>query len=381
MLNRSILLVLNCLLWAASVSNAQVSTVRIGISDQRRESSVLISPASGKFSVVSAEGDTLYRFRSDDVISVSAVGDSVELRGVYGLNARSRSATIIGQGIQPSFVIKRTSDNREFRYPGSLTVLCSEGRLTLVNTVAMDTYVSKVVQSEVGNNANIEYYKIQGIICRTYAVGNMGRHQYQGFDLCDHQHCQVYGGQTDPSETIAKATAATSGIVMADTAYRPILAAFHANCGGQTANCEDAWSESKSYLISVPDTFCLSQRSAVWTERLSRDKVLDIFGANANDILVNGFEIRQPSRKARIAIGKESLRTSDIRRDLRLRSSFFDLTVQDGEVVLNGRGFGHGVGLCQQGAMQRAQQGHSYSEILGHYYTGVALINMSAIRK
>jgi stage II sporulation protein D len=359
---------------------AQDGSVRIGISDQRKEASVLVSPVSGRFSVVNASGDTLYRFRSDDVVSVAAVGDSVELRGVYGLQARTTGATVIGNGIQPALLIKRGSDNKEFRYAGSLTITAREGRLTLVNTVAMDTYVSRVVQSEVGNSAHVEYYKIQGIICRTYAVGNRGRHKEQDFDLCDHQHCQVYGGSIEPSETIAKATAATSGIVMADTVYRPILAAFHANCGGQTANSEDVWAERKSYLRSVTDTFCLDQRSATWAERVPLEKLRNQFAADAEALLVDGFEMKHAQRPVTVTIGKERVRMSDLRRDLRLRSAYFDLKVEQAEVVLTGKGFGHGVGLCQQGAMQMAQKGHAYSEILGHYFTGVALINMSSIR-
>ncbi|MCF8258071.1 MAG: SpoIID/LytB domain-containing protein [Flavobacteriales bacterium] len=321
----------------------------------------------------------MYNFRSDDVLSVSAVGDSMRLLGVYGLDERVTSAMVVGRGPQPSFLVKRSSDGKELRYPGTLTLTVSAGKLSLVNTIDMDTYVSRVVQSEVGNGAHPEYYKIQGIICRTYAVGNRGRHAAQGFDLCDHQHCQVYGAMGDPSESVVKATAATSGIVMADTSARPILATFHANCGGQTANAKDVWAEARSYLISVTDTFCTSQRSAVWTEQVPVEKFRQQF-TDADTILVDGFKLQTEHRQSHLTIGKETVRTADLRRDLRLRSAFFDLAVAGDAVLLSGRGFGHGVGLCQQGAMQMAQLGHSYSEILGHYYTNVALVNISSLR-
>jgi stage II sporulation protein D len=167
---------------------------------------------------------------------------------------------------------------------------------------------------------------------------------------------------------------------MADTVYRPILAAFHANCGGQTANSEDVWAERKSYLRSVTDTFCLDQRSATWAERVPLEKLRNQFAADAEALLVDGFEMKHAQRPVTLTIGKERVRMSDLRRDLRLRSAYFDLKVEQAEVVLTGKGFGHGVGLCQQGAMQMAQKGHKYSEILGHYFTGVALINMSSIR-
>lgn len=360
-------------------ASAQVSTVRVGINDQKSESSVLVSPVSGKFSVLNLAGDTLYNFRSDDVVSIKLVGDSVEMKGVYGLDERVISATIIGSGQQPSFLVKRGSDGKELQYPGALTVSVAAGKMTMVNTIDMDTYVARVVQSEVGNSAHDEYYKIQGIICRTYVMGNRGRHGAQGFDVCDHQHCQVYG-TTDPSEAIAKATAATSGIVMADTTGRPILAAFHANCGGQTAHSQDVWAEARTYLQSVTDTFCLSQRSARWTEQVSLDEFRQQFGSDADTILVDGFGLDMEQRQSHITIGKEKVRTADLRRDLRLRSAFFGLKVAGNAVLISGRGFGHGVGLCQQGAMNMAKQGHNYSEILGHYYTKVALVNIQSLR-
>jgi len=379
MMNRSLFIAFALPLTSLLPVTAQVSTVRVGINDQKSEASVLVSPVSGRFSVLNLAGDTLYNFRSDDVVSIKAVGDSMELKGVYGLDERVVTASVVGSGPQPSFLVKRGSDGKESQYPGKLMVSVAAGKLTLVNTIDMDTYVARVVQSEVGSNAHDEYYKIQGIICRTYAVGNKGRHGGQGFDVCDHQHCQVYG-TADPTEAIAKATAATSGIVMADTSGRTILAAFHANCGGQTAHSQDVWAEARSYLISVPDTFCLLQRSAKWTEQVPLDAILQQFGPDADTILTDGFGLEMAQRQSHITIGKESVRTADLRRDLRLRSAFFGLKVAGSVALLSGRGFGHGVGLCQQGAMNMAKHGHNYSEILGHYYTNVALVNISSLK-
>lgn len=359
---------------------AQASDLRIGVSDRHPQTAVLISPVTGRFSVVSSQGDTLYRFRSDDVLSAMAVGDSVELRGVYGLNVRVLGAAVVGLGQQPSFLVKRGTDGKELHYPGGISVTAIEGKLILVNTVDPDSYVGHVVQAEVGKSAHTEYYKIQSIICRTYAVGNRGRHASDGFDLCDHQHCQVYPGAGSPVEAVAKATAATSGIVLADNADRPILAAFHANCGGQTANSQDVWAEGRPYLVSVPDTFCLSERSATWTERIDRNSMLQQFGADADTILTDDFEWNMEDRQAFIVIGRERVRTADLRRDLRLRSAYFDLRVEGDEVLFSGKGFGHGVGLCQQGAMRMAKEGFGYSEILGHYYTGAALVNMTTLK-
>ncbi len=69
-----------------------------------------------------------------------------------------------------------------------------------------------------------------------------------------------------------------------------------------------------------------------------------------------------------------------MRRLLGLRSTYFDAEFKDGQVKLTGRGYGHGVGLCQQGAMEMAQNGYTYSQILGYYYKGVSLAPISAIQ-
>jgi stage II sporulation protein D len=332
---------------------------------------------TNKFHLVTSAGDTVYRFRSDDVVSVTAVGDSIKVVGVYGLRGTVKGIEMVSTDRQPSFLVKRGSDGRELRYPGTLGLRSVAGKLTLVNSIALDTYVSHVVQSESGISAPEEYYKIQSIICRTYLTGNRERHGAEGFDVCDHQHCQVYEGNMAPIEVVAKAAAATSGIIMADTERKPILAAFHANCGGQTANSGDVWAKDLSYLISVQDTFCLNERSAGWEERVPLLRLKEVLPANADKALTDGGVIGSDTgRLSHLDFDGEKIRTADVRRDLRLRSAYFKVNIVGEEALFSGRGFGHGVGLCQQGAMQMARQGLGYRDILGHYYHAVALINL-----
>ena len=120
----------------------------------------------------------------------------------------------------------------------------------------MTTYIAGVSESESGKKDNIlEYYKVQAIICRTYALKNSGKHIKEGYNLCDQEHCQVYKGRCTNPE-ILLAVSKTTGIIIVDRYNQPINAAFHANCGGQTLNSEDVWSKPLDYLKSVPDTFC-----------------------------------------------------------------------------------------------------------------------------
>lgn len=372
--------VLSLLLLCSLRVGAQTNTVKVGINDRITESGVLVAPLLGKYVVLDEDGDTLYFFRTDDVVSVQAVGDSIVVRGVYGMDTRTLFITITGTGQTPSFILRNEGDGKEFSHQGDLKVHAVANRLVLVNVIDIDAYVARVVQSEVGDGAESEYYKIQSIICRTYVMGNRGRHSAQGFDVCDHQHCQMFDGKKQPNEVVMKATAATSAIVMVDTSMRPILAAYHANCGGQTANAQDVWTESRTYLVSVSDTFCTDQRSANWSEQISLEAFIAYVGSDSDTMLRDGFVWQQSQRLPLFELGADRFRTVDMRREFQLRSAFFSMEVKQDQVQLSGRGFGHGVGLCQQGAMKMARQGFTYGEILGHYYSGVSLVNVSALK-
>src|SRR5690606_6809159 len=106
-----------------------------------------------------------------------------------------------------------------------------------------------------------EYFKLQGIICRTYALNNLHTHTIEGYNLCDQVHCQAYHGKTF-YEDIVSAVMQTRGIVIVDSDISLITAVFHSSCGGQTVNSEDVWSKSLYYLRAVRDSFCLNAPNA-----------------------------------------------------------------------------------------------------------------------
>ena len=362
-------------IWASNCC----TQISVGVFTHKPVSTILLSPKTGRYHVVGSKGDTLYQFRTDDAISVSAFGDRLILKGVYGLADTISEANLVGSALKPSLKLRADDESRECVYFENLKISSDEGKLKIINQVDIEQYVSRVVQAEVGYGANTEYYKIQSIICRTYAVKNLERHVLDGYDLCDMEHCQVYSGLKTPSNEVKTATVATSGLVMLDKANALILSAFHANCGGQTSNSEDVWRESRSYLTSVTDTFCLQSRSATWDKWFPMDEFLNQLGFNSADTLSDQL-IPQPTRSKYFTLEKDSIETSKMRRLLGLRSTYFDAEFKDGQVKLSGRGYGHGVGLCQQGAMEMARIGYTYSQILGYYYKGVSLAPISAIQ-
>jgi stage II sporulation protein D len=356
------------------------SQIMVGLMENKGTTRVMISPFEGNYVLINSKHDTLYTFRSDDAVSITVYKNQVIAKSVYGLNDTLRSVTIAGSGLNPRFRMRIGSSKEEHEYFETIKLSTHDAHLRMVNTAGIDRYVSMVVQAEVGYGATEEYYKIQSIICRTYAMRNLGRHIVDRFDVCDNEHCQVYSGLKQPTNEVVKATASTSGSVMVDEKNNLILSAFHANCGGQTANSEDVWRESRSYLRSVKDTFCLGSRSATWIKAIPFTELLSQVGFSFEGTNYEGMKFYQPDRKKFFKLGTDSIETSKMRGRLRLRSTYFNLDIENGEAHLHGRGYGHGVGLCQQGAMKMAQSGYTYSQILGYYYKDVGLVPISSLQ-
>ena len=363
---------------ALSIAYASAQ-IRVGLHTQNVISSVLVSPVEGRYFLLNALSDTVYRFRSDDAISLTASGNTIIVRSAYGLNDTLETAYLTGTGNRPSIKTRLNDEKEDGIYFESLQLTARNGQLKLINAVDIERYVSRVVQAEVGYGAADEYYKIQSIICRTYAIRNLERHALDGYDVCDNMHCQVYSGQKNPTNEVVKATAATAGLVMLSKENDVVLSAFHANCGGQTANSEDVWKESRSYLKSVTDTFCLGSRSARWEKSIPLNEFVDQLG-RSDTSFTESWKWENSDRQRFFGLNNDSIETAQMRRLFNLRSAFFDVEVKNGTVYLLGKGFGHGVGLCQQGAMKMAESGYTYSHILGYYYKGVSLSPISGLQ-
>lgn len=261
-------------------------------------------------------------------------------------------------------------------YKGELIAFSINGHLQLVNKVDIEDYVSGVIEAESGSGQQLEYYKVQAVISRTYALNNRTRHTGDGYEICDATHCQVYHGKPRNEPLATKAAAATEDIVIVDHQINLITAAFHSNCGGKTINAEEAWSKPVSYLIGRPDSFCVCMPNHKWEKRIPREKwhsYIKQKRSSQDMASTDGVIIGECNplfcQDSTLTIPLRTMRT-----DLKLRSTNFTVSHQGEEVVFKGRGFGHGVGLCQEGAMRMAQLGFSYEDIIHFYYTDVHLI-------
>ena len=263
-------------------------------------------------------------------------------------------------------------------FDDDLFVFLRNRKMILVNRLSLDNYVAGVSEAESGTHALPEYYKLQSVLARTFILGHMNRHEKDGYNLCSSTHCQAFNGRPK-SIKVLSATMSTKGMVVVDDSNHLITAAYHANCGGMTANSEDVWAQRVSYLRSVKDTFCVKSPSAKWEKKMTLSEWKNIlrkkYGYSPADSLTNdsAFVFRQPVRKIYL-YDNPRMPLKKVRPDLGLKSTFFEVEVKGEQVILKGRGFGHGLGMCQEGAMQMAKHGMTFLQIITYYFPGTKVL-------
>ena len=261
-------------------------------------------------------------------------------------------------------------------YEGDLEVsVLKNGKMLLINNIEFETYIAGVVQSEIyGKQTDI--FRIQSIISRTWALRNIQKHKADGYNFCDNVHCQAYLNRCVRPDIMLGAIQ-SSGETLVDTLGNLIETPFHSNSGGETANSEDVWRNALPYLRSVSDTFSYSMKQSDWTKTISADRWVNYFANThhintADSLLLDTLlHFTQEHRQARLL----NIPLTRIRVDLQLKSSFFSVTFDStsNNVILHGHGYGHGVGLSQEGAIRMVNLGISYDSVLRHYYTGAQL--------
>lgn len=269
-----------------------------------------------------------------------------------------------------------------------------------VVTVAFEDYVAGTALSEISptgeTTTTVErVFDIQTIVARTYALAHIGRHRADGFDLCDSTHCQLYEPQRLATSRFApdarRSVARTAGMVLT-YAGRPIDALFHADCGGHTATPEQVWGTAPlPYLRSEVDPAPASTHRE-WTVTLAREQLRIALNGDARTSVggrltsVTADQIDDSGRVTDVRVSGD--RRVDIRGDefravvnraLRTQSVLstrFSIRAEGGSLVLTGTGNGHGIGLCQVGAMARARRGIEPAAILTGYFPGTAIARL-----
>ncbi len=300
-------------------------------------------------------------------------------------------------------------------YRGEMEIFLSrDGGLSAVNIVGLESYLRGVVPREIGPRqlTDLEAVKAQAIAARTYALARGGGRSAGDYDLYATVSDQAYGGVSVEDPTADRAIRETAGAVLY---YEdaPINAYFSSCCGGWTSAREDVWElPAEPYLVSQSDVpgggrdldgaFCGGSLNFTWEAEWSGSEILSLVQTRLRETAsapvlrtpsaVQDIRITQTSGRGRVKWlevetpeGTWTVFADRVRWLLRrpgsdaiLRSAWFDLDVEKrgGKVVrvkATGRGYGHGVGMCQNGALGMARRGFSHRQILEHYYPGTRL--------
>lgn len=355
-------------------------TIRIGLYANSERTTALFVPELGNYELYDS-GKKIADLDSGKLVTLSI------LSGELTVKAKGRALEVNGVlELYPTepvsrFRIRVGEDER--LYEDALEVKVHGGKMYLINQTQLETYVMGVVESEVGHFDEVEFLKSQAVIARTYAVKNMNRHKDVGYDLNDGTDAQVFRSiaYSKNAYKIQKAVYYTKGVVVVDNRKQPILTAFHSNSGGQTAASEDVWSSALPYLTSVVDSFSVGMDHYRWETEVSKADWLNFFEMNSGQLSNQDREKLlnyQPVRREPIfyTAGGE-LRAIEVRRHFKLKSAFFYTETKGNTVYLKGFGFGHGVGLSQEGAVNMARKGYTYRDILSFYYSGTELAELS----
>lgn len=313
---------------------------------------------------------------------------------------------------------------------GSLAYGEADSKVTLVMTLPIESYLMSVVASEMKGSAPVEFLKAHAVISRSWVIGKItGRHPmdekgkvdesdrligwddtcgHKGFHVCSDDHCQRYEGMKQIAPSILEALGKTEGEVLTTPRGEVLDARFSKCCGGISEVFETCWQPQHfDCLESIRDPWCnlenldeLKRHGILstilneydlntegygyrWESEISksdvRDNLLHKFGRDIGRIdriipVHRGLSgridlLRLEGEKGSLEIGKE-LWIRRLLSDSHLYSSCFEIEDKGESFILRGRGWGHGVGLCQIGAANMAFHGYNYREILQYYYPG-----------
>ncbi|MDE6515704.1 MAG: SpoIID/LytB domain-containing protein [Bacteroidales bacterium] len=369
------------LLWM--VGRAYATDLSVRIFSEKPSAAYVFTAALGVYYIFDSEGQRLVELHEDQSVTLRVEAENIAVWQGDSLIGVFPSLSLDGEGLKAIFAIHPEGAPGEVRYyDDHLEVGVENGRLFLINIVNVENYVAGVTQSEVRSISDkLDFYKIQAIIARTYAINNLRRHANDGYHLCDGVHCQVYKSRNN-TPLILTATVQTAGSLIVDTADQVITASFYSNSGGETVASEDVWRYEIPYLRPVRDTFSMSMRNAFWVKEMSRKEWLDFLERKYNYPVKNAtmrdsaLTFKQIRRKVYFP---NQIPLKNIRQDLNLRSTYFSVSTQGDQVRLTGRGYGHGVGLSQEGAVRMVDLGYSVEDVIRFYYTGVSIKHMDQL--
>lgn len=322
---------------------------------------------------------------------------------------------IIGMFFLPVFLVKKYDvvQNEAIDYNTKIKLLITEKNEVI--DISLDEYIMGVLVGEMPVSYNLEALKAQAVVARTYTLNKIKNSKdtkessHENADMCDDiNHCQAYktkeyalncwddNEENEKWNKIKTAVLETKNEVITHNGEL-INAFFHANSGGNTEDIVNIWGhENIPYLKSVEGNeenelldnvnLTCEQINKIMIEKYPEyikieDEQLKSkeSAANSGDLYKNVIKIIEKNssgRVSKIQISNIILDGTEARSLFGLRSTFFEIKFTNAEFCFETKGYGHGIGLSQDGANNMASKGKTYQEIIKHFYTGVEIENM-----
>lgn len=405
--------------------------LRVGILTNQQ--TVHIS-ADANFDLIAAGTNTLLgSFRPYEAVTIS-VKDSGFI--VNDLPVAATGINVVQRKDDVMVYIEQYVQVNKRRYRGDISIHRTAGKtgMTVVNTLPLEQYLYGIIKNEISPDWPMEAVKAQAVAARTYALANFNKHKADGFDVCATTDCQVYGGRESEAPRSLEAVNDTRGLVLLHN-DKLITAYFHSSSGGYTENSENVWQTSQPYLRGVAD-YDQNCPYFKWEKKLTIAELNQaVLKAGYNIGAVKAIELSPlgpppiissdrgvSGRVKTIRLlgtnGNIEIAGTKFRSMLDLRSTLFDISVISNEfakpvlanvekklsqsqipfalppvdnsnihqvtgeptdlLVIDGSGWGHGLGLSQWGAKamaEKAPNGNTeyFKEILKHYYQGIEI--------
>lgn len=269
------------------------------------------------------------------------------------------------------------------KYHGNMEISPADKGLLVVNELPLEDYLIGLINCEISSQWPMEAIKAQAVVARSYAVYQKEMRKNAMYDLESTVMDQVYEGCEIEDSRAGRGVKETAGEVLT---YKGnvIQAFYHSNCGGHTESSENVWGFSLPYMQGVDCSYCLATPSAKWEQTIPLNKIESLLKGNGYQV-AGLLEIRtgKKNRSGRVtdlilifAKGHLTISAVNFRKIIGytvIKSTNFEARIAGDDAVFTGIGYGHGVGLCQWGAKQRAGDGFDYREILSYYYPGTRL--------
>ena len=370
-----IFLVLDLLLPSISFASSRLpeTIIRIGILEKVDSANI---SGDGDFAVIDLETGKEVRLEVSDIYLILPSPKGIRVGNkIFGSSVRFNS---LSDG-----AMLRVNGRR---YRDAIKIsLSNDRKLSVINELGIEGYLYGVMTREVSPEWPEEALKAQAVVSRTYVMKNLGKHDTEGFDLSATFTSQVYGGVEAENPRTSRAVDLTRGEVITYEGEL-IKSFFHSNCGGRTEDVTNVWEgeELFPYLRGKVCTFCKGTYQYYWEDSVKKEVIkekLNAKGYAVGDIDKIRILGRSSSGRASYLIiyhnrGELKIRASDFRMLMDpslIRSTLFAIEKIGNRIRFYGRGWGHGVGMCQWGAKGMAEKAANYQQILRYYYPGTRI--------